>query len=215
MDDFGDDITSDDIDMLNSNDLLLSGPITSKQINSPNSIDTKSENLEDSFLIDTESKTPGEILDEFCMKLDDINTTMPNSVVDHYMKKAGFIVNDPKLVKIVSIASQKFISEIVNDVMQHHKLKTKSATFNAATAATGTATTNQTGAATTSTTTATGSTSKTNATTSEKSKSTGGDKASASAAGDKSQAPLTLTLEDLTQVLTDYGINVKKPYYFM
>jgi len=27
----------------------------------------------------------------------------------------------------VSIASQKFISEIVNDVMQHHKLKTKNA----------------------------------------------------------------------------------------
>ena len=57
----------------------------------------------------------------FCMKLEDINTTMPDQVINHYMKKAGFIVNDPKLVKIISIASQKFISEIVNDVMQHHK----------------------------------------------------------------------------------------------
>ena len=76
------------------------------------------------------------------MKLVDINTTMPDFFINHDMKKAGFIVNDPKLVKIISIASQKFISEIVNDVMQHHKLKTKSAAnapSNQASAGSGTA----------------------------------------------------------------------------
>ena len=39
----------------------------------------------------------------------------------------NLIKNYKRLVKIVSIASQKFISEIVNDVMQHHILKSKNA----------------------------------------------------------------------------------------
>lgn len=201
MDDLDDQqISSEDIEMLNSNDFLGT---TNKQLDSPldSSDSAKSDSLDASYLIDTESKTPGEILDEFCMKLEDVNTTMPDSVINHYMKKAGFIVNDPKLVKIISIASQKFISEIVNDVMQHHKLKTKSATTTAASAP-----------------------SAAQATTATNSKATAADKAKAAAASanmaanaDKSTGipPLTLTLEDLSQVLTEYGINVKKPYYFM
>lgn len=115
----------DDIDMLNTNDFLNTNSNSAKPaMDSPldSSSSTKSDSLDDSLLADSDTKTPGEILDEFCMKLEDINTTMPDQVINHYMKKAGFIVNDPKLVKIISIASQKFISEIVNDVMQHHKL---------------------------------------------------------------------------------------------
>ena len=104
----------DDIDMLNTNDFLsttTNKPLES-QLDSSNS--TKSDSLDDSFFVDSDSKTPGEILDEFCMKLDDINTTMPDQVINHYMKKAGFIVNDPKLVKIISIASQKFSVLLLN-----------------------------------------------------------------------------------------------------
>jgi transcription initiation factor TFIID subunit 10 len=142
------------------------------------------------FFKDAHAKTPGEILEEFSSKLKDINTTLPDSVINHYMKKAGFVVNDPKLVKLVSIASQKFISEIVNDVMQHHRLRSKSASA-----------ANATGATSASTTAAAGSSSTAQS-------------ASASAKS-KSTQPLTLTLEDLSNVLTDYGINVKKPYYFM
>lgn len=98
MDD-NDDLSAADIDMLNSNDLSLT------KMSAFNNVDGNSnmyspagskDSLDDSFNIDADSKTPGEILDEFCMKLEDINTTLPDSVINHYMKKAGFIVNDPK-----------------------------------------------------------------------------------------------------------------------
>ena len=97
------------------------------------------------------------------------------------MKKAGFVVNDPKLVKILSLASQKFISEIINDCMQYHKIKTSSK-----------------------------STLQLLAPQTAPQKSGG-----SNADNKKQQNTAVLTIEDLSTVLQDYGINVKKPYYFM
>lgn len=188
-------LNNHDIDMLNSIDLnqqdfkLDDNEILDSNGESMNQ--DENEEDENSFILDTETKTPGEILDEFCSKLKDVQTTLPETVVNHYMKKTGFIVNDPKLVKIISIASQKFISEIVNDVMQHHKLKSKS----------------------------TGQTSGTNASTSgtnaNQASAAGQAQGSSSSTANKNAPGLVLTLEDLSNVLTEYGINVKKPYYFM
>ena len=156
---------------------------------------------DDDFVIEnSDSKTPGEILDEFCLKFQDINTTLPDSVINHYMKKAGFIVNDRRLIKIISIASQKFIAEIVNDIMQHHKLKTKSAPPAASTGA---------GASNAAAGSKGGQPVASNAATGASAQNPGG------ASNQQSANNLTLTLEDLTQVLNEYGINVKKPYYFM
>lgn len=131
-----------------------------------------------------DAKTPGEILDEFCATLQDTQPTIPDPVILHYMKKAGFIANDPKLVKIVSLASQKFISEIVSDCMQYHKLKTNNRSASIINGA--------------------GNTSGNNATNSSNKK-----------AAQQQQQQATLTLDDLSHVLQDYGINVKKPYYFL
>lgn len=197
-------ISNDDIDMLNTVDLK---PSTSKQSDDFNLLDSNGDSLDDSFISDSDTKTPGEILDEFCVRLNDINTTLPDSVVNHYMKKTGFLVNDPKLIKIISIASQKFISEIVNDVMQHHKLKTKSASQTTANNPGQTS-----GSATTSNPAGANGESSSNATANQSSNKL---KQVANAAASASNTGLTLTLEDLTQVLTEYGINVKKPYYFM
>lgn len=118
------------------------------------------------------------------MKLQDVNATIPDPIILHYMKKAGFIVNDPKLVKIVSLASQKFISDIINDCMQYNKLKTN------------TKSNQQTGATASAT-------------------STVNQAQTASANAQQKSSNAVLTLEDLTTVLQDYGINVKKPQYFM
>lgn len=98
-----DEITNEDIDMLSSNDFSprkLTSYNSNNNCDDPNAYspaDNKDrDSLDDSFFNESDTKTPGEILDEFCMKLEDINTTLPDSVINHYMKKAGFIVNDPK-----------------------------------------------------------------------------------------------------------------------
>ena len=191
-------ISNDDIDMINDmtpRKNMFSNDITDKD-------SSKMDSLDDSLISDSDSKTPGEILDEFCVKLDEVNTTLPDSVINYYMKKAGFVVNDPKLVKIISIASQKFISEIVNDVMQHHKQKSKSVTTTGSGANAGGSNASGSGNQTAG---------------KSKAGAAGASNAASNAANAAGQniSPLTLTLEDLSNVLADYGINVKKPYYFM
>ncbi|XP_068161322.1 transcription initiation factor TFIID subunit 10 [Antennarius striatus] len=106
------------------------------------------------------STTP---LADFLMQLEDYTPTIPDAVTGYYLNRAGFEASDPRIIRLISLASQKFISDIANDALQYCKMKG----------------------------TATGS--------------------SRSKTKDKKY---TLTMEDLTPALTEYGINVKKPYYF-
>ncbi|KAI2799579.1 hypothetical protein RDWZM_007569 [Blomia tropicalis] len=110
-----------------------------------------------------ESKVPtGQPLIDFLQYLDDYKPSIPDSVTSHYMHSAGFSVNDPRVLRLVSISSQKFIADIANDALQHCKMRTA---------------------------------------------------LSQNKKGTKDKK-YTLTFEDLTPVLSEYGLNVKKPQYF-
>ncbi|XP_029911369.1 transcription initiation factor TFIID subunit 10 [Myripristis murdjan] len=100
---------------------------------------------------------------DFLMQLEDYTPTIPDAVTGYYLNRAGFEASDPRIIRLISLASQKFISDIANDALQYCKMKG----------------------------TASGS--------------------SRSKAKDKKY---TLTMEDLSPALSEYGINVKKPYYF-
>lgn len=163
---------------------------------------------EEEIIEGEDNKTPGELLDDFFGKFKNINSTLPDSVVNHYMKKAGFIAKDPKLIKLVSIASQKFIADIVNDVMQHHKLKTKSLTINQSSNKQQPAAPVGASAAAAAAAAPSTSSSNANATASNS-------QANQAAQMQSNSNNVTLTMEDLSQVLYEYGINVKKPFYYM
>jgi len=105
--------------------------------------------------------TAGESLTDLIMQLEDYTPTIPDVVTANYMNSAGFDATDPRIVRLISLAAQKFISDVVSDSMQHCKMKT-----------------------------------------SGQSKKQTKDKR------------LTLTMEDLTPALAEYGIHVTKPPYF-
>ncbi|XP_074073578.1 transcription initiation factor TFIID subunit 10 [Macrotis lagotis] len=106
------------------------------------------------------SSTP---LVDFLMQLEDYTPTIPDAVTGYYLNRAGFEASDPRIVRLISLAAQKFISDIANDALQHCKMK-------------GTA--------------------------------------SGSSRSKSKDRKYTLTMEDLTPALSEYGINVKKPHYF-
>ncbi|XP_071989723.1 transcription initiation factor TFIID subunit 10 isoform X2 [Engystomops pustulosus] len=106
------------------------------------------------------SNTP---LVDFLMQLEDYTPTIPDAVTGYYLNRAGFEASDPRIIRLISLAAQKFISDIANDSLQHCKMK-------------GTA--------------------------------------SGSSRSKSKDKKYTLTMEDLTPALSEYGINVKKPHYF-
>ncbi|XP_061198354.1 transcription initiation factor TFIID subunit 10-like isoform X4 [Saccostrea echinata] len=110
----------------------------------------------------THDRTAGVPLTDFVQQLEDYAPTIPDSVTAFYLNRAGFEASDPRVTRLISIAAQKFISDIANDALQHCKMKG-----------------------------------------SVQSKNKGKDK------------KLTLTMDDLTPALAEYGINVKKPAYFI
>ncbi|GLH03228.1 Transcription initiation factor TFIID subunit 10 [Gryllus bimaculatus] len=111
----------------------------------------------------SESRTAGQPLSDFLMQLEDYTPTIPDAVTSYYLQTAGFNTADPRIIRLVSLAAQKFISDVANDALQHCKTR---------------------GAA-------------------QNTKTKGKDRR------------FTLTLEDITPALAEYGITVKKPQYFV
>merc|ERR1712004_83248 len=107
-------------------------------------------------------KAPVAPLSDFVVQLEDYTPTIPDSVTGYYLNRAGFEASDPRIVRLVSLAAQKFVSDIANDALQHCKMRASG----------------------------------------QSSKKQGKDK------------KFTLTMEDLSPALSEYGISVKKPQYF-
>lgn len=118
-------------------------------------------------LFERRDKSLKELLDA----MDEFSPIIPDAVIDYYLTKSGFKSNDPRIKRLLALATQKFVADIVNDAYQFAKIRAQSATAS------------------------------------------GG--AGRGRAGPGSMSGRTvLTMESLSGVLGDYGINASKPDFY-
>ncbi|KAL6304586.1 transcription initiation factor IID TAF10 subunit [Sparassis latifolia] len=66
-------------------------------------------------------------LAEFLLMLDDYEPLVPNEVTDYYLQRVGFECEDVRLKRLLSLAAQKFVSDIAADAYQHARIRANTA----------------------------------------------------------------------------------------
>lgn len=63
----------------------------------------------------------------FLVGLDEYRPTVPDAVSQYYAQKAGCSADDPRVIKFLSMACDKYLSDIINDAKQFSQLRQRGA----------------------------------------------------------------------------------------
>ncbi|CAI5755706.1 unnamed protein product [Candida verbasci] len=72
-------------------------------------------------------KTLKEVLD---MMDDEFSPIIPDAVTDYYLAKNGFETSDIKIKRLLALATQKFISDIAQDAYEYSRIRSSTAVYN-------------------------------------------------------------------------------------
>eukprot|EP00897_Mesotaenium_endlicherianum_P005078 jgi/Mesen1/4599/ME000232S03851 len=69
------------------------------------------------------AETPPQTVEEFLASLEDYVPTIPDELTAHHLARSGFQCPDVRIVRLVSVAAQKFIGEVASDALQYCKIR--------------------------------------------------------------------------------------------
>ncbi|CEH16141.1 transcription initiation factor subunit taf10 [Ceraceosorus bombacis] len=71
-----------------------------------------------------EERRKDRTLGEFLGMLDGYDPLIPDEVTEHYLSKVGFECDDQRLKRLLSLAAEKFVSDIATDAFQYARIRT-------------------------------------------------------------------------------------------
>ncbi|SPO24711.1 related to TAF10 - TFIID and SAGA subunit [Ustilago trichophora] len=128
-------------------------------------------------------------LAEFMQLLDGYTPLIPDQVTDFYLEKVGFECHDVRLKRLLSLAAEKFVSDIAADAFQYARIRTNAGPGGRPRGQVGGAGAGASGAA-------------------------AGGAGGALPAGARDRSRTVLTMDDLSAALGEYGINARRAEYF-
>ncbi|GMH32742.1 hypothetical protein BSKO_00576 [Bryopsis sp. KO-2023] len=65
----------------------------------------------------------GGSLMDFLDSLEEFQPTIPDELVQHYARESGCHLRDPKMIRMVGLATQKFMAELLHETLQVSRLR--------------------------------------------------------------------------------------------
>ncbi|CDR87192.1 related to TAF10-TFIID and SAGA subunit [Sporisorium scitamineum] len=128
-------------------------------------------------------------LAEFMQLLDGYTPLIPDQVTDFYLERVGFECHDVRLKRLLSLAAEKFVSDIAADAFQYARIRTNAGPGGRPRGQVGAGGAGAGGAA-------------------------AGAAGGALPASARDRSRTVLTMDDLSAALGEYGINARRAEYF-
>ncbi|PWZ00745.1 hypothetical protein BCV70DRAFT_200006 [Testicularia cyperi] len=127
-------------------------------------------------------------LAEFMRLLDGYTPLIPDQVTDFYLERVGFECHDVRLKRLLSLAAEKFVSDIAADAFQYARIRTNAGPGGRPRGAPAAGAGGAGGA--------------------------GAGAGPAGSAGARDRSRTVLTMDDLSAALGEYGINARRAEYY-
>lgn len=154
--------------------------------------------------ITREDKTLEEVLE--MMDDEDFTPIIPDAVTDYYLAKNGFATSNRKIKRLLALATQKFVSDIATDAFEYSRIRSASAVYNSSNP--------QVRARALMMATAMNSQGKNESSNGENGGESSGNGLGAGLSQQGHNEKVTLTMEDLSSALDEYGLNVNRPQFY-